>query len=136
MRIRAAATLVVGNTTMSSLPTKLLRALVAMKFALAAVFLLSGAAHARAPVDAEQGRVHIEINKAQQRMIVYVDGEERMSFNVSTGTPDRETPRGTFHALSMAPMAISTKYGNTPMPHAIFFTSVGHAIHATQPARP
>ena len=32
-------------------------------------------------------------------------------------------------------MAIWVKYGNTPMPHTIFFTRVGHAIHATTAIR-
>ena len=70
---------------MTRLTLNLVKTLAAMKFALAALLLLAGAAHARGTTGAEQGRVHIEISKSSQRMIVYVDGEQRMTFRVSTG---------------------------------------------------
>jgi lipoprotein-anchoring transpeptidase ErfK/SrfK len=120
---------------MTSLHPKLLKALAAMKFALAALVLLAAGAQARGSVGAEQGRIHIEINKGAQRMIVYVDGERRMTFRVSTGKSGHATPGGSFRALSMKEMHYSRKYDNAPMPHAIFFTSVGHAIHATTAVR-
>jgi len=107
------------------------RALAAIKFALAALLLLAGAAQARSNAGTEPGRVTIEIDKATQRMTVHVDGEKRYTFRVSTGRAGFETPRGAFRPLRLAEMHYSRKYDNAPMPHSIFFTNVGHAIHAT-----
>ena len=119
---------------MTRLKLNLVKTLAAMKFALAALLLLAGAAHARGTTGAEQGRVHIEINKGAQRMIVYVDGEQRMTYRVSTGKAGYDTPSGSFRALSMKLMHYSKKYDNAPMPHAIFFRG-GYAIHATNAVR-
>jgi len=80
---------------------------------------------------AEVSKVEIVIDKKTQRMVVYVGGQKRHEFVVSTGRAGYTTPSGTFRPSSMHKMAISVKYGNTPMPHTIFFTRVGHAIHAT-----
>jgi lipoprotein-anchoring transpeptidase ErfK/SrfK len=120
---------------MTSLHLKLLKALAATKFALAALVLLAGGAQARGTVGPEQGRIHVEINKGSQQMIVHVDGERRMTFRVSTGKSGHATPSGTFRALVMKEMHYSRKYDNAPMPHAIFFTNAGHAIHATNAVR-
>ncbi|MCW5774479.1 MAG: L,D-transpeptidase, partial [Rhodospirillaceae bacterium] len=79
----------------------------------------------------EPGKVTIEVDKRTQRMTVYVDGEKRYVFRVSTGKAGHVTPNGRFRALSMKEMHHSRKYDNAPMPHAIFFTRAGHAIHAT-----
>jgi lipoprotein-anchoring transpeptidase ErfK/SrfK len=111
------------------------RLLAALTAVLAALLLLAGAAEARANADAGQSRITIEIDKSTQRMTVRVDGEARYVFRVSTGRAGHETPRGSYRPSSMAEMAISRKYGNTPMPHSIFFTRVGHAIHATAAVR-
>ncbi|MCW5772822.1 MAG: L,D-transpeptidase [Rhodospirillaceae bacterium] len=116
---------------MSTVSAKLRRVFGAAKFALAALVLLAGAAHAASNVGPQPGKVTIEVDKRTQRMTVYVDGEKRHEFKVSTGAPGHVTPSGEFRPSSMHKMAISIKYGNTPMPHAIFFTRVGHAIHAT-----
>jgi lipoprotein-anchoring transpeptidase ErfK/SrfK len=119
---------------MSRLGLNLAKALAAMKFALAALLLLAGAAQARGTSGDEQGRVHIEISKSSQRMIVYVDGERRMTFRVSTGKQGYATPSGNFRALAMKLMHYSKKYDNAPMPHSIFFRG-GYAIHATNAVR-
>ena len=111
------------------------RLLATVKFALAALLLLAGAAEARSNIGTEPGKITIEINKSTQQMTVYVDGEKRYTFKVSTGRSGFETPRGTFRVLSMKEMHYSRKYDNAPMPNALFFTSVGHAIHATTAIR-
>jgi lipoprotein-anchoring transpeptidase ErfK/SrfK len=90
---------------------------------LAAAFFLSAAA--------AQAGVRIEIDKSTQRMSVTVDGAPRYSWSVSTGTPAHSTPRGSFRVLVLKEEHYSKKYNNAPMPHSIFFTDNGHAIHAT-----
>jgi lipoprotein-anchoring transpeptidase ErfK/SrfK len=99
----------------------------------AALMLMTGGAHAAARAgDDASTKVEIVIDKAKQQMTVYVGGEKRYVWKVSTGRAGYATPSGTFRPSSMHKMAISVKYGNTPMPHTIFFTGVGHAIHATK----
>lgn len=99
--------------------------------AAAALTLVAGAAQAGSLVGPDARKVEIVIDKSAQRMTIYVGGEKRHEFVVSTGRAGYATPSGTFRPTSMHKMAISVKYGNTPMPHTIFFTRVGHAIHAT-----
>jgi lipoprotein-anchoring transpeptidase ErfK/SrfK len=103
--------------------------------AVAALMLMTGAAHASKTAGPDAAKVEIVIDKAKQLMTVYIGGEKRHVFKVSTGRAGFETPAGTFRPSSMHKMAISVKYGNTPMPHTIFFTRVGHAIHATAAVR-
>ncbi len=120
---------------MFTLPGMLKRGLRSAKFAVAAVLasltLAAGAAHAAQNTGPDARKIEIVIDKKTQRMVVYVGGEKRHEFTVSTGRAGYTTPSGTFRPSSMHKMAISVKYGNTPMPHTIFFTRVGHAIHAT-----
>lgn len=99
--------------------------------AAAALSFMAGAAHAASNAGNDQRKVEIVIDKKTQRMTVFVGGEKRHEWVVSTGRAGYVTPSGTFRPSSMHKMAISVKYGNTPMPHTIFFTRVGHAIHAT-----
>ena len=103
--------------------------------AAAALSFMAGAAHAASTVGNDARKVEIVIDKKTQRMTVFVGGEKRHEFTVSTGRAGYVTPSGTFRPSSMHKMAISVKYGNTPMPHTIFFTRVGHAIHATTAIR-
>ncbi len=103
--------------------------------AAAALSFMAGAAHAASTVGNDGRKVEIVIDKKSQRMTVLVGGEKRHEFTVSTGRAGYVTPSGTFRPSSMHKMAISVKYGNTPMPHTIFFTRVGHAIHATTAIR-
>jgi lipoprotein-anchoring transpeptidase ErfK/SrfK len=122
---------------MSSLHRNIRNHLVSAKRALlgamAALALTAAGAEAASTVSADpKQKVEIVIDKSTQRMTVYVGGEKRHVFVVSTGRAGYATPSGSFRPSSMHTMAISVKYGNTPMPHSIFFTSVGHAIHATK----
>jgi hypothetical protein len=73
--------------------------------------------------------VLITINKSTQRMVVDVDGTERWNWPVSTGRPGYDTPNGQFTAFRMDADHYSKEWDDAPMPHSIFFTKLGHAIH-------
>lgn len=73
----------------------------------------------------------IAIDKGQQQMTVWVDGIETHSWPVSTGLRGYSTPSGNFSVSSMNKMWHSRQWDNAPMPHAIFFTKRGHAIHGS-----
>ena len=79
--------------------------------------------------------VAITINKATQRMTVAVDGKVQHSWPVSTGTKGFATPTGTFRPTRLAAEHYSKEWDNAPMPHSIFFTAGGHAIHGTNAIR-
>ena len=76
--------------------------------------------------------VLINIDKASQRMTVFLDGVERYHWPVSTGQAGYSTPSGTYTASSMNKIWYSRQWDNAPMPHAVFFTREGHAIHGTK----
>src|SRR4249919_3268966 len=78
-----------------------------------------------------QAKVSITIDKDSQMMTVAVDGVERYHWPVSSGIPSRETPSGSFRAFRMEEDHYSKEFDDAPMPHSIFFTKVGHAIHGT-----
>jgi hypothetical protein len=80
---------------------------------------------------AAQANVQINVDKNTQTMTVSVDGVQRYHWPVSTGIPSRETPSGTFRAFRMEADHFSKEFDDAPMPHSIFFTKVGHAIHGT-----
>src|SRR5882757_454438 len=81
---------------------------------------------------AAEAKVDITIDKNSQIMTVAVDGTARYRWPVSTGIPSRETPNGTFHAFRMEEDHFSKEFDDAPMPHSIFFTKIGHAIHGTE----
>ena len=80
---------------------------------------------------AAQAKIAITIDKNAQLMTVAVDGVQRYQWPVSTGIPSRETPNGTFQTFRMEEDHYSKEFDDAPMPHAIFFTKIGHAIHGT-----
>jgi L,D-transpeptidase catalytic domain len=80
---------------------------------------------------AAQAKINITVDKDAQVMTVAVDGVERYRWPVSTGIPSRETPNGTFRAFRMEAEHYSKEFDDAPMPHSIFFTKIGHAIHGT-----
>lgn len=84
---------------------------------------------------AAQAAVQVTINKDTQRMTVAVDGVPRYTWPVSTGVPSHETPNGTFRAFRMEADHYSKEWDDAPMPHSIFFTKIGHAIHGTDSVR-
>ncbi len=91
---------------------------------LAAVVLMASSSMALA-------KIAITVDKDNQMMTVAVDGVERYSWPVSTGNPSHETPNGSFRTFRMEEDHYSKEFDDAPMPHSIFFTKVGHAIHGT-----
>ncbi|MGO3928901.1 L,D-transpeptidase [Rhodopseudomonas pseudopalustris] len=81
-----------------------------------------------------QAKVAITVDKDNQEMTVAVDGVERYRWPVSTGNPSHETPNGSFRTFRMEADHYSKEFDDAPMPHAIFFTRQGHAIHGTDAA--
>src|ERR1019366_9364771 len=81
---------------------------------------------------AAQAKVAITVDKNAQLMTVAVDGVERYQWPVSTGNPSHETPNGSFRAFRMEEDHYSKEFDDAPMPHSIFFTRIGHAIHGTE----
>jgi len=79
-----------------------------------------------------QAKVSITVDKNAQLMTVAVDGVERYQWPVSTGIPSYETPNGSFRTFRMEEDHFSKEFDDAPMPHAIFFTKIGHAIHGTE----
>ena len=75
--------------------------------------------------------VLINIDKAGQKMTVSLDGVQQYEWPVSTGFRGYTTPSGTYTARSMNKIWYSRQWDNAPMPHAVFFTGDGHAIHGT-----
>jgi lipoprotein-anchoring transpeptidase ErfK/SrfK len=75
--------------------------------------------------------VLISIDKASQTMTVSLDGVQQYEWPVSTGLRGYTTPSGTYTARSMNKIWYSRQWDNAPMPHAVFFTKDGHAIHGT-----
>jgi len=79
--------------------------------------------------------VLVTVNKATQRMTVSVDGETRYSWPVSTGMPAYATPVGSFKPFRLEEEHYSKEWDEAPMPHSIFFTPAGHAIHGSNATR-
>ena len=80
---------------------------------------------------AAQAKISITVDKNAQLMTVAVDGVERYQWPVSSGLPSYETPNGSFKTFRMEQDHYSKEFDDAPMPHAIFFTKLGHAIHGT-----
>jgi len=97
------------------------RSLVCISLA-AAVLALSAAARAE---------VLIRVDKAAQIMTVDVDGSQRYAWPVSTGIASYDTPAGEFKPFRMERTHFSREWDDAPMPHSIFFTQDGHAIHGS-----
>lgn len=76
-------------------------------------------------------KVVIAIDKSAQRMTVTVDGATRWTWPVSTGRRGHATPAGSFQAFRMEKDHFSKEWDDAPMPHSIFFTKRGHAIHGS-----
>ena len=88
---------------------------------------------AQSPNSAESpaSKILVVIDKSTQEMKVFVDNVQRYTWEVSTGLPSYDTPSGTYTARSMNEIWYSKQWDDAPMPHAIFFTKKGHAIHGT-----
>jgi hypothetical protein len=73
--------------------------------------------------------VLVTIDKSTQRMMIHVDGGLRWVWPVSTGRPGHDTPSGRYTAFRMEADHFSKEWDDAPMPHSIFFSPTGHAIH-------
>jgi lipoprotein-anchoring transpeptidase ErfK/SrfK len=80
--------------------------------------------------DRAEASVVVHIDRSRQKMEVVVDGEPRYLWRVSTARRGYITPPGTYRPQMLARRWFSSKYYNSPMPHAIFFHG-GYAIHGT-----
>src|SRR6185369_5693781 len=79
-----------------------------------------------------QAAVQVTIDKSIQQMTVEVDGRPLYQWPVSTGKGARyDTPSGKFKAFRMERDHFSKEWDDAPMPHSIFFTPKGHAIHGS-----
>ena len=84
-----------------------------------------------AATGAAQAKIAVTVDKNNQMMTVAVAGVERYHWPVSTGNPSHETPNGSFRTFRMEADHFSKEFDDAPMPHSIFFTREGHAIHGT-----
>jgi hypothetical protein len=75
--------------------------------------------------------VLITIDKSAQRMTVEVDGVPRYQWPISSGRRGYATPGGSFMPFRLEEDHYSKEWDEAPMPHSIFFTREGHAIHGT-----
>src|SRR5262245_47022750 len=89
------------------------------------------AAALAAVAQAAEARILITVDKSAQQMTVEVDGVPRWQWPVSTGRRGRATPSGSFTAFRMEQDHFSREFDDAPMPHSIFFTKRGHAIHGS-----
>jgi lipoprotein-anchoring transpeptidase ErfK/SrfK len=77
-----------------------------------------------------QAGVVARVSLSTQRMQVYVDGQPRYSWPVSTARRGYRTPTGTFQPTALTVWHRSTIYSGSPMPYSIFFLR-GYAIHGS-----
>jgi hypothetical protein len=94
-------------------------------------FLIAVAALTLFAAGTAQAKVAITVDKDNQQMTVVVDGVETYRWPVSSGLPSYETPNGSFRTFRMEEDHYSKEFDDAPMPHSIFFTKIGHAIHGT-----
>src|SRR3954453_222338 len=73
----------------------------------------------------------IVVDKSAQRMSVSIDGTPRFIWKVSTGRRGYDTPAGSYRPFRLERDHFSKEWDDAPMPHSIFFTTVGHAIHGS-----
>jgi hypothetical protein len=73
--------------------------------------------------------VLVTIDKSTQRMTVDVDNTLRWVWPISTGQLAHDTPSGKYTAFRMEADHFSKEWDDAPMPHSIFFSPTGHAIH-------
>lgn len=74
--------------------------------------------------------VQVKVDVRSQTMAVYVSGQHRHTWHVSTGRRGYTTPGGSYRAKRIERTWYSTIYDGAPMPHAVFFKG-GYAIHGT-----
>jgi hypothetical protein len=93
-----------------------------------ALILATLAAIAASPALAD---IQITVDKSTQTLTVARDGQVLHKWPVSTGRVGRFTPSGSYQAFRMEKDHFSREFDDAPMPHSIFFTRRGHAIHGS-----
>jgi len=78
-----------------------------------------------------QAGLLITIDKSTQHMIVAKDDMPLYDWPVSTGQRGYDTPAGLYQPFRMEADHFSREWDDAPMPHSIFFTQIGHAIHGS-----
>jgi len=73
--------------------------------------------------------VLVTIDKSTQHMNVELDNTLRWIWPISTGQLAHDTPSGRYTAFRMEADHFSKEWDDAPMPHSIFFSQKGHAIH-------
>ena len=73
----------------------------------------------------------IRVDKSTQTLTVTRAGQTLHTWPVSTGTSTYATPSGSFTPFRMEADHRSKEWDDAPMPHAVFFTKQGHAIHGS-----
>ena len=99
-----------------------------MRTCFAAALLAAGWIAFTAPARAD---LLIHVDKSTQQMEVSLDGAPLFTWPVSTGAPGYDTPSGEFKPFRMEAEHYSKEWDDAPMPHSIFFTTRGHAIHGS-----
>jgi lipoprotein-anchoring transpeptidase ErfK/SrfK len=79
---------------------------------------------------AQAAQLVAKVDVSRQVMTISYEGEVLHTWPVSTGRNGFDTPRGVWKPKHMAPMWLSKKYDNAPMPYSVFFTG-GYAVHGT-----
>ena len=92
---------------------------------------LAAVALSAALTNAARAEILVIVDKSAQRMTVSRDGQTLYNWPVSTGRSGYPTPSGSYKAFRMEADHHSDEWGDAPMPHSIFFTKIGHAIHGT-----
>lgn len=91
--------------------------------------MASAAAESAANNESETS-ILAEIDTKKQTMTVRRNGEILHVWKISSGRAGYETPGGSYQPQRIHTMWRSKKYGNAPMPYAVFFRD-GYAIHGT-----
>ena len=92
---------------------------------------LIAASFAAVLIGTAQAEILIKIDKSTQHMTVLQGGEPLYNWVVSTGRTGHATPSGSFTAFRMDADHYSKEWDDAPMPHSIFFTTTGVAIHGS-----
>jgi lipoprotein-anchoring transpeptidase ErfK/SrfK len=82
-------------------------------------------------------RVHVEVDRARQLLILVRNGRAAAVFAASTGKPGYETPAGSFRVAYQQRRSWSWEYSTTLPWASYFIASRGIAVHAGEtPAQP
>src|SRR6188472_2806560 len=73
----------------------------------------------------------IRVDKSAQTLTVSRDGQALHTWPASTGKTGYATPSGNYTTFRMEAEHFSKEWDDAPMPHSVFFTKQGHAIHGS-----